>query len=488
MKNIYKPVLAVLVSLQLLSCEKIVDDLNMNPNNATDAPANFVFTGTQLANIAVQEGMASRLSMVWTGYGTGVFQQFGTWHSYAITASNFDDDWNIVFAGTNKNALIAIQKAEALNNKRMVGIAKIVQVNSLATATQLWGDIPYEEAGLSKDFSNPRFESQQVLYPKLIARLDEAIADLKSGVGIVGAEDIHFRGDAIKWEQVAYTLKARLLTDIKQYAAAYDAADKGIRTYANSLYAPHGTTPGVNLNHNYSFLTNVRTGSITGEGAYNVSLLNPSSPAYRGNAKTNEAARFGFYYLEKGVNAPGVIEPNTRVNSYFGTSSGFPMVTYQENVLTLAESALRSGKGFDEALKQLNVYRSFLNSGAFLNTNPGNNTLSTAIAFTTTSPYKYEPYVAEDFAAGGIENKDGISPQDALLREILQERYVTFYGTHLGWNDERRTRNEPYGIKLKPNNGTQLPSRFIYSQNELNSNTNSPSPVPSLFDPIQIYK
>jgi len=105
-----------------------------------------------------------------------------------------------------------------------------------------------------------------------------------------------------------------------------------------------------------------------------------------------------------------------------------------------------------------------------------------------TGTYKYDPYVAADFAAGGIENKDGITASNALLREILEERYVTFYGQHLGWDDERRTRAEGLGIKLKPNNGSQLPGRFIYSQNELNSNPNSPRSAPSLFDAITIYK
>jgi len=481
MKKIYKPILAVLVSIQLFSCEKIVDDLNVDPNNPTDAPANFVFTGTQLANVAVQEGQASRLSLIWTGYGTGVFQQYGTWHAYAITSSNFDEDWNNVFTGTNKNALITIQKAEALGNRKMVGITKIVQVNSLGTATELWGDIPYEEAGRNEEYTNARFESQQELYPKLIARLDEAIADLNSGIGTVGAEDIHFSGDATKWTQVAYTLKARLLMDTKQYDAAYAAAEQGISSYTNSLYAPHGTIPSVNQNHTFSLLTDVRAGSITAEGAYNAELLNPSSSIYRGNAKTDETARFKYYYLENGVNAPGTIEPNTLTTTaargFFAMDADFPMVTYQENILTLAETALRSGRGLELALAHLNMYRSFLDKGGYIDP-----------TYQVSATLNYEPYVLEDFEVGGIENQDGISPENALLREILEERYVTFYGQHLGWNDERRTRKEAYGIKLQPNNGNELPSRFIYSQNELNSNVNSPNPAPSLFDPIFIYQ
>jgi len=331
------------------------------------------------------------------------------------------------------------------------------------------------------DFPNPKFETQAELYPKLLARLDEAIADLESGIGTVSAEDIYLAGDATKWKQIAYSLKARLLVDTKQYASALTAATSGVSAYGNSLYSLHGITASVNENANYSFLTNIRAGSITGEGSNLAFLLNPTNAKYRGNAKTIETARFKFYYLENGVNAPGVIEPNTSTTTaargFFARDASFPLVTYQENVLTLAESALRSGKGFDVALGYLNNYRAFLNSGGYLHA-----------TYKVAGTYKYEAYVAADFAAGGMENKDGITADNALLREILEERYVTFYGTHLGWNDERRTRSEAIGIKLTPNNGTLLPGRFIYSQNELNSNTSSPKPAPGLFDAISIYK
>lgn len=482
MKRHYKTIFSVLIGLASFSCESIVSDMNQDLNNPTDASAEYVFTGTQIAHIAAQEGMASRLTLVWTGYGFGAFQQFGTWGQYQITAANFDDDWNLFYTGVNKNAVRTIDKANQLGNRVMAGITKIIQVQSIGTASELWGDVPFTEAANSATYANPRFETQAELIPKLIAQLNDGIADLESGIGTVGTRDIFFSGDVTKWKQVANTLKARLYVDLKQYNEAYTAATTGVSTYANSMYATHGTTASVNENQTYSFLTNIRAGSITAEGAYNAELLNPAKTAtYRGNTKTNETARFKFYYLENGVNAVGVIEPNTLTTTaargFFARDASFPLVTYQETILTLAEMAIRSGKGFDAALAHLNAYRSFLNGGGYLNA-----------TYKVAGTYKYDPYVAADFAAGGIENKDGITANNALLREILEERYVTFYGQHLGWNDERRTRSEGLGIKLKPNNGSQLPGRFIYSQNEINSNPNSPRTVPSLFETIAIYK
>ncbi|WP_338875212.1 SusD/RagB family nutrient-binding outer membrane lipoprotein [Spirosoma sp. SC4-14] len=478
MNRNYKFVLTALLGLELFSCTSIVENLNVDPNNPTSSTASLLLTGTEIANMATQEGMASRLTTIWDGYASGADRQWLDYYNYNVSAGIYDSDWNLVFTGTNANALLTISQATALGNRKMAGIAKILRANALATGTELWGDIPFDQAGDIAKYPNPAFEPQATVYTKLLALLDDAIADLKSGVGTVSTEDIHFAGDATKWTQVAYTLKARLLTDSRQYDAAYTAAQSGVSTYANSLYSPHGTTASVNQNSYYSFLASTRTGDIYAVGAYNVSLLNPASANYRGNAKTVETARYKFYYLENGVNTPGKVEPNTSGSSgFFAQSASFPLVTYQENILTLAEMALRSGKGFTTALGHLNTYRSFLNSGGYINA-----------TYLTSGAYKYEPYVAADFEAGGIENPDGISADNALMREILQERYVSFYGQHLGWNDERRTRTEAYGIKLTPNNGSQLPWRFIYPQNEINSNPSTPSPVPATFEAPAIYK
>lgn len=482
MKSLYKLAVVLLFGLSLQSCESLVEDLNTDPNNPTDASARYIFTGTQIANMAAQEGMASRLTIVWTGYGKGTFQQFGNWYLYSITANNFDADWNLFYTGANKNALIAIEKAEALGNRIMVGIVKIIQAHAIGTASELWGDVPFSEASNIALFPNPRFEPQQELFPKLLTQLDDAILDLQSGIGTVGAEDIHFGGEVTRWIEVAYTLKARYLMDLKDYQGAYEAASNGVSRYQNSMYAPHGTTINADENANYSFLTNVRAGSITAEDSYNADLLNPSHAIYRGNAKTDETARFNFYYLEDGVNAVGVIEPNTLTTAtargFFARDASFPLITYQENILSLAECALRSGAGSDVALGHLNEYRAFLNNGGYLDP-----------TYMTNSTFSYEPYTLGDFESGGIENLDGVSAENALLREIIEERYVTFYGQHIGWNDERRTRNEEVlRIPLTPNIGDRLPGRFIYSQNELNSNSSSPSPVPDLFDAMSIYQ
>ncbi len=155
------------------------------------------------------------------------------------------------------------------------------------------------------------------------------------------------------------------------------------------------------------------------------------------------------------------------------------LVTYQENLLILAEAGART-VSFEEGLNQLNLVREFLESDD-----------SFDIRFSSDDDDKiYEAYVEEDFETGGMENEDGIDKTRALLREIIEERYITGFGTFMPWNDLRRLRNETDIVVPVPFNRSGIeihPQRFIISQNELNSNSNAPAGV-SIFDPLPIFE
>ena len=83
-------------------------------------------------------------------------------------------------------------------------------------------------------------------------------------------------------------------------------------------------------------------------------------------------------------------------------------VSFAENLLTMAESGLRS-KNFYTGLSHLNEFRGYMNGGGYFNN--GYDTLTR----------KYDPYIQGDFEPSGIENSDNITKEDALLREILKK-------------------------------------------------------------------
>ncbi len=61
----------VLISISFLSCKKIVDGINTDPNNPQDATAATMLTGVELSNVLVQEGELARRAGMWSGYFTG---------------------------------------------------------------------------------------------------------------------------------------------------------------------------------------------------------------------------------------------------------------------------------------------------------------------------------------------------------------------------------------------------------------------------------
>lgn len=457
------------------ACESLVDDMNTDPNNPTDASPTLILTAAQLANITVQEGHLARVAGMWSGYFTGVDRQYSDVHVYNVTGAGFNDTWKFVYQGVVEQTKLVIEKASLTNNRKMQGIAKVVKANTLGTATALWGDIPFTEAADIRNFPNPSFDPQTEVYVHLQDLLDEAIQDFESGIGSVGQEDIYFQGGAQQWMEVAYTLKARFYLETKQFELAFAAAEKGISSFDHSLMAPHGDIQGSNENFMHTFIARGRAGDLDASEALLPKLLNPESEEYRGNAKTDETARFQFYYNNRD-NSGGVIPtiPNTSSTGVFANHADFPLVTFEENLLIASEALIRIGD-FDASLSHLNVYRGHLQAGGFLSSHGS-----------TSLTYKYIPYLASDFNSGGILNQISSTPEKALLKEVLLERYILFYGQIMGFNDVRRTRNDSEGIQLTPNAGNDLPERVLYSESEINSNENAPRPVPDIFTPTPV--
>jgi hypothetical protein len=469
-----KYLLIYLVPLLLFTaCSDLVDDLNENPNSPTSSSYQYVLTGTEVGNMNVQTGEAARKAGIFAGQYTGIDRQHEGFSQYAVSTSDFDGHWNGVYVQVVANALETERAAldEGVEGVTK-GITQVLRAMALGTGASLWGDIPFSEAG-TPEVQNPSFESQKNVYEGLQILLDEAIANLQSGSGRpVAGSDIHFDGNPMAWQEVAQTLKARYYMHTKQYDQAFQAAQLGVSSPENSLLGPHGAAlDDANLNHQFFAIQSRQSDLIVSE--FMASLVdpddatNPEFDNYRGNAKTDETGRYNYLFTVR----DSVVQPN--INGWAGQEEPSQMVTYAENLLILAEAGYRTN-GFDEGLDRLNTYRQYLNSGGYMTT-------------ASQSDIQYDDYVAADFEAGGMENTDGLSAGDALLREILQERYITLFGQIEVFNDTRRTEGEQnVRVPVEPNVGDRLPQRFLYPTTEIDRNNNVPDPIPNFFDPTPV--
>ena len=488
MKKILSLILFTSLVLTFTSCKKSFEEVNVNPNSATDATTDLLLNGTQVSSIVFYEGDLARTAGMWSGTFTGMDRQYlGVWQ-YVTSAGDYDGAWSTNYRGIIGATKLIEKKAAAINNKIVVGIAQVMRAQAGGYAAALWGDVPFAEAGDAATFPTPKYDAQTKVYTDVQALLTTAIANLTTGVGISpGAKDIFYGGDATKWIKAAYSLKAKFFLHVKDYPNAYTNAQLGINSKSEDMIAKHGNSYNSDFNLFYSFLVWDRDSYMSAEQGLAPRLLDATHAKYRGDLKTKEDARFNYYFTD-GLNYFSGYECNitglgdwgdaldgygyTGVtdNGAFASDEKYPILTYAETRLIAAEAAIRSSNTTN-ALTALNQHRA-----AIISYLPS--------TYVTYFGAKYDPYLITDFAPAGMQNPGVLTANDALLKEIIEERFVSLIGQLEQFNDVRRTKN---AIGIVPNTGSQIPQRFLYPQSEANTNPNTPKQVQAdLFKPTTV--
>ena len=469
MKNVNKLTVAALLALTALTgCEKFTKGFDISPNLPLGASTPLLLTASELATGLQEETDASRVAAIWTQQFTGISRQAAGLNVYQTLASDYDSDWANFYQYTLTNSRLTQQGADRDKNPFIKGIAQTLEALSIGHATALWGDIPYSEA-INDKIAKPKFDTQADVYARVQTVLADAIVNLNKPGLTPGSADIYFGGSKSAWIAVANTLRARYYLHVKDYANAARYAALGIPSAAGNMAMPHpGTADQVDYNLINSFLDQQRPGDITADTAFATHLLD----SQRSNAKTNEDGRLNyFYYPITGTDAQYATvdyEPNI-YDGAFTASSAYPIVTFEETQLILAEAKLRlSTANFGDALTSLNNVRAY---------HAGSN-----------SPYagngtaKYDAYTAADFATGGIAHGTAANANEALLKEILTEKYLSLIGQIEPFNDQRRATTLAGASNLgrsvvgvTPVRGTLLPQRFLYPQIEVTTNPNTPA-------------
>ena len=462
--------LFILVILIVTSCGKEFLDVNENPNQLVNVPSgDLLFKGTILANTQLHKGHLLRSTMYYSGglIGKQLVQQ--TIFRYDFTPGDSDGGWEHLYNGI----LVQNKKIRELspNLDMLQGAIDVNEGLAISTAATLWGDIPYSTAlpdNPTLESTKPSYDSQISVYNAALSILDSGIGKLQAAKTKLGSEDIIYNGDKAKWIAAAHSIKARIYLLLGDYSQAVSSAQNGISSPDNDMnYVPIGS---VNENSNlfYILVNGSRAGDMTGENAFYQQLLDPENPASRNHAKTDETARRNYSFIKGDGSQTGGIDD---------ASTPMPFVSWYETTLIWAEGLVRTGD-MQGAVEKLNELRAWLNSGTAFNIMNPDDT------------YNYEAFLLEDFASGGIENPEGVNTDRAILREIIEERYVSGFTTYMPFDDVRRLRKldsdliVPFPLNIE--SASMNPQRLLYPRSELDNNENVPSPLPSLFDPTPI--
>lgn len=443
MKKYIKSVILSALSIGLLAgCQTELDNFNENPNNPITTTPSLLLSAMEVSTFSTHTSGLIRNASIFTQQlaGTDV-GQMGPIARYIVTENDVTNEWNTIYGTTLMSGHI-LTRDFATNYPYYNGIGQVLTALNLGYATDMWGDVPYDEAFRAEEGNKtPKYNTQEEIYQRLQSILDQAIVNLKapeaSNLTVPGDDDFIFGGDTQKWVKIAYVLKARYALRLSQVdtGAAQKALDyiqaSGITSNADdaNTFFP-GTANG--LNQWYAF--NVSRANYLKTGKYFVDyLVNNADPRLAFTIAKNKA---GLYV---GNSAE---DQATTTTSYIGSAfasatSGVGMVSYAEAKFIEAEAKFRLGQNAQPALQEA-VAASVLK-----------------VTGTAATP----AFLATATATANLAN-------------IIQQKYIALFLTMEPFNDYRRT-GFPALIPNQASNTKTIPVRLPTPVEERQYNSNA---------------
>jgi hypothetical protein len=204
------------LSTSFFSCDDYLD-VNDNPNYPTEATLQTLLPSigaTTIAQIALNGSLIGSMWMQYTTQGNST-NQYNSLVNYSLTVSSYNTFWTNAYANTLPDIKILQKMAEEEGAWNYWLVSRVLEAYNYHFLTDLYGDIPFTEAIQAKEYPYPKYDdSKTVVYPGILAMLDEAIAkeaDAKSAPNPMTKEDYYFNGNIDLWVAFAKSLKLKVL-------------------------------------------------------------------------------------------------------------------------------------------------------------------------------------------------------------------------------------------------------------------------------------
>jgi hypothetical protein len=445
MKKYIKNIILTTISIaSLSSCQSELDDFNVNPNSPTITTPSLLLAAMEVSTFSNHTSGLNRNANIFTQHLAGTdIGQLGPISDYIITEENVNTEWNTIYNTTLISGYV-LNKRFATSHPYYNGIGQVLTAVNLAYVTDMFGDVPFDEAFKAEEgIKEPKYNTQKEVYERLQTTLDQAIVNLKkpvsSNASLPTSDDYIFNGDTQKWIKTAYVLKARFALRLTQVDPS--AAQKAL----DYITASGITSNNEDMN---TFFTG-RANELNQWNAYNVARVN-----YLKMGKTfvdyltatNDPRKTFFVAKDINGNYTGnAPEDKTSVNtSYIGSAFASPasnvgIVTYAEAKFIEAEAKFRLG---DIANAKIALSKA----------------IDASILKTTGTPAQ------QVF----LDNATAI----VTLETIIQQKYNALFLTMEPYNDYRRT---GFPVLTPNQNATikAIPVRLPTPSDERNYNRNA---------------
>lgn len=458
MKYLYSIIITGFVFF-LSSCSKSeMDRINTNLNDAKDVQA-----ANELPNVIVESAFGTTgtdiawYSSVFVEHSAGTFGQLrdADTRSGANVPSLFNNNWNSVYDNLMvlKDIIVKCSPGgQDPDNKVTLGIAQVLTAYNLAITTDMWGQVPWTEAILGTENTQPKYDKQQDIYTNVLFKyLNDAITNLSAPVSvgnkaILAKQDLIYAGNTSKWIKAAWSLKARYFMHMQKVVpSAVDSAlaciPKGFQSAGDALIFDKYEPTSIGENPWFQFFDDRGYLSV-GETLYDIM------------EERNDPRISAYFTLKSGIVKPA---PNgtalqsqqgatysTSLITDNGRTAPTPLMSYHELLFIQAEALARKGQDFTTALQSA-ISENYKFHGV-----------------------AYDAAYYTDEVASRLGTTD-----DSKLKEILTQKYIAFYEAESieSYNDYRRTRIPQLH---NPNNDLAnfgFVERFPYPTSEVSNNS-----------------
>lgn len=214
MKFLNKLYILLVFVIGMSACSDLVelDEYLVNPNAVTaeNAGLDFVFANIQLTfnNVVSNTVFATRGLVRHSDLGAFTYQN-------AVGEATGNGLWFNAYSTLFPDIDVLLDLAAANGFDVHAGAAKIMKAYTMMALVDMFGDVPYSEAGQGTDVISPSIDSGASVYAAAEALLDEAIAQLAGTSAAGPSNDLFYGGDKAKWITLGNTLKLRLYNNTR---------------------------------------------------------------------------------------------------------------------------------------------------------------------------------------------------------------------------------------------------------------------------------
>lgn len=214
---------AFIAATSLSSCNDYLD-VNENPNYPQTTTMQALLPSACASTVAQLGLNGCIIGSMWLQHTTqgNSTNQYNTTVNYNLSVSSYNAFFTNAYANTLPDLKEIIEKAEAAKAWNFWVVAKVLTAYNYHMLTDMYEDIPFTEAIDHDKYPYPKYDdSKSVVYPGILAMLDEAIAKKDDALAetnpTMGKLDMFLRdevtleSDINDWIKFAKNLKLKIL-------------------------------------------------------------------------------------------------------------------------------------------------------------------------------------------------------------------------------------------------------------------------------------